>query len=196
MKTKKNILIGIFAAIATVLMFFELSLPIFPSFLKLDVSTVIVLIAGYVISPVSGVFVALVKDLIHLMFTHTGGIGELADFIISGIMVFTASAVQMKLKGKKGSTVIGLVLGTVFATVIALLSNYFLLLPFYEKIMPLKTIIDMSSEVIPKINSKFTLIMYAFLPFNLLKFSLVSVFSYVIYKRIKKTPLFSDVYRN
>ena len=70
MKTKKIILIGIFAAIATVLMFFELSLPIFPSFLKLDVSTVIVLIAGYVISPVSGVFVALVKDLIHLMFTH------------------------------------------------------------------------------------------------------------------------------
>ena len=196
MKTKKIILIGIFAAIATVLMFFELSLPIFPSFLKLDVSTVIVLIAGYVISPVSGVFVALVKDLIHLMFSHTGGIGELADFIISGIMVFTASVVQMKLNGKKGSTVIGLVLGTVFATVIALLSNYFLLLPFYEKIMPLETIIDMSSEVIPKINSKFTLIMYAFLPFNLLKFSLVSIFSYFIYKRIKKTPLFSDVYRN
>ena len=196
MKTKKIILIGIFAAIATVLMFFELSLPIFPSFLKLDVSTVIVLIAGYVISPVSGVFVALVKDLIHLMFTHTGGIGELADFIISGIMVFTASAVRMKLKGKKGSAVIGLVLGTVFATVIALLSNYFLLLPFYEKIMPLETIIDMSSEVIPKINSKFTLIMYAFLPFNLLKFSIVSIFSYFIYKRIKKTPLFSDVYRN
>lgn len=196
MKTKKIILIGIFAAIATVLMFFELSLPIFPSFLKLDVSTVIVLIAGYVISPVSGVFVALVKDLIHLMFSHTGGIGELADFIISGIMVFTASVVQMKLNGKKGSTVIGLVLGTVFATVIALLSNYFLLLPFYEKIMPLETIIDMSSEVIPKINSKFTLIMYAFLPFNLLKFSIVSIFSYFIYKRIKKTPLFSDVYRN
>ena len=124
MKTKKIILIGIFAAIATVLMFFELSLPIFPSFLKLDVSTVIVLIAGYVISPVSGVFVALVKDLIHfIFFTHTGGIGELADFIISGIMVFTASAVRMKLKGKKGSAVIGLVLGTVFATIIALLSN-------------------------------------------------------------------------
>ena len=193
MKTKKIILIGIFAAISTVLMFFELSLPIFPSFLKLDLSTVIVLISGYVISPVAGVFVALVKDLIHLMFTHTGGIGELADFIVSAVMVFTAAYARIKIKNNY-STVIGMLMGIVFATIIALLSNYFLLIPFYEKIMPLDAIIEMSAKAIPAINSKFTLIMYAFLPFNLLKFLVVSIFAYFIYKKSENTPLFNDVH--
>ena len=193
MKTKKIILIGIFAAISTVLMFFELSLPIFPSFLKLDLSTVIVLISGYVISPVAGVFVALVKDLIHIMFTHTGGIGELADFIVSAVMVCTAAYARIKIKNNY-STVIGMLMGIVFATIIALLSNYFLLIPFYEKIMPLDAIIEMSAKAIPAINSKFTLIMYAFLPFNLLKFLVVSIFAYFIYKKSENTPLFNDVH--
>ncbi len=193
MKTKKIILIGVFAAISTVLMFFELSLPVFPSFLKLDLSTVVVLISGYVISPVAGVFVALVKDLIHLMFTHTGGIGELADFIVSAVMVFTAAYARKKINNDY-STVIGMLLGIVFATIIALLSNYFLLIPFYEKIMPLQAIIEMSAKAIPAINSKFTLIMYAFLPFNLIKFTLVSVFAYLIYKKSEKTPLFNDAH--
>ena len=192
MKTKKIILIGIFAAISTVLMFFELSLPVFPSFLKLDLSTVVVLISGYVISPVAGIFVALVKDLIHLMFTHTGGIGELADFIVSAVMVFTAAYARKKINNDY-STVIGMLLGIVFATIIALLSNYFLLIPFYEKIMPLQAIIEMSAKAIPAINSKFTLIMYAFLPFNLIKFTLVSVFAYFIYVKAQKTPLFTEV---
>ncbi len=192
MKTKKIILIGIFAAISTVLMFFELSLPVFPSFLKLDLSTVVVLISGYVISPVAGIFVALVKDLIHLMFTHTGGIGELADFIVSAVMVFTAAYARKKINNDY-STVIGMLLGIIFATIIALLSNYFLLIPFYEKIMPLQAIIEMSAKAIPAINSKFTLIMYAFLPFNLIKFTLVSVFAYFIYIKARKTPLFTEV---
>ena len=193
MKTKKIILIGIFAAISTVLMFFELSLPIFPSFLKLDLSTVIVLISGYVISPVSGIFVALIKDLIHFTFSHTGGIGELADFIVSAVMVFTAAYARSKIKNKH-STVIGMIMGIIFATLIALLSNYFLLIPFYEKIMPLEQIIGMASKAIPAINSKFTLIMYAFLPFNLLKFTLVSIISYLIYLKVKNTPLLNDSY--
>lgn len=195
MKTKKIILIGIFAAISTVLMFFELSLPIFPSFLKLDLSTVVVLISGYAISPAAGVFVALVKDLIHLMFTHTGGIGELADFIVSAVMVFTAAYARIKIKNNF-STIIGMLMGVIFATTIALLSNYFLLIPFYEKIMPLQAIIDMSAKALPAINNKFTLIMYAFLPFNLLKFVIVSIFAYFIYKKSENTPLFNSVRDN
>ena len=86
-----------------------------------------------------------------------------------------------------------MLLGIVFATIIALLSNYFLLIPFYEKIMPLQAIIEMSAKAIPAINSKFTLIMYAFLPFNLIKFTLVSVFAYFIYIKARKTPLFTEV---
>ncbi len=191
--TKNLVLTGVFAAIATVLMYIETPLPIFPSFLKIDLSTVVTLIAGYVISPVCAVFVALIKDLIHLISTQTGGIGELADFLMSTAMVFTATALRKKLiqyMGEIKATVIGLVAGSLAATFIALLSNYFLLIPFYEKFMPLQAIIDMANDVIPVINNKFTLIMFAFLPFNLLKTLLISVLAFLLERRIKNISVF------
>lgn len=81
-KTRKLTLIGIFAAISTILMYFELPLPFMPPFLKFDPSGVPILLSSMLMGPSAAISVTLVKDLIHVLSTTTGGVGELADFLI------------------------------------------------------------------------------------------------------------------
>ncbi|MDP4119388.1 MAG: ECF transporter S component [Bacillota bacterium] len=191
--TKKMVLIASFAAISVVLMFFETSLPIFPSFLKIDISTVIVLLSGYIISPVSAIIVALIKDFLHLPLSQTEGIGELADFLVSAPFVFTATIISKKLimKKKVYATIIGLIVGIAVSGVVAIAVNYWPILPLYSKtMMPIEAIVKMAAEINPHIVDKLTLLIYVYLPFNLLKFSLVSVLAFFIYLKVIKIPLF------
>lgn len=65
MKTKFNtrVLTGtaMLAAVATVLMYMEFPIPIMPAFIKLDVSELPALIAGFAYGPVAGIVVCLIK---------------------------------------------------------------------------------------------------------------------------------------
>lgn len=84
MNTKKLVYIGLLAAVATALMYLELPLTFLfmPPFLKLDISGVPTLIGTFMFGPAAGIFISLVKDLIHLLSSQTGGVGELSDFLI------------------------------------------------------------------------------------------------------------------
>ena len=62
-------------------MYLEFSVPVVPSFLKYDFSDLPALIAAFGVGPLAGVAVELIKNLIHLPMTATGGVGELANFI-------------------------------------------------------------------------------------------------------------------
>ena len=84
MKTKFNtrVLTGtaMLAAVATVLMYMEFPIPIMPAFIKLDVSELPALIAGFAYGPVAGIVVCLIKNLIKLPSTSTAAVGELFNF--------------------------------------------------------------------------------------------------------------------
>ena len=69
---------AILSAFATVLMLLEFSVPFMPDFIKLDFSEFPALIAAFSMGPISGVSVCLVKNLIHLPLSATGGVGELS----------------------------------------------------------------------------------------------------------------------
>ena len=73
-KTKKLVSIALFAAIATVLMFIEFNIPMTPPFLKVDISGAVILIAVLTLGLKEAVFALLIKDLIHLLSTQTGGV--------------------------------------------------------------------------------------------------------------------------
>ena len=90
---KKMTLIGIFAAISTVLMFFELPLPFMPPFLKFDPSGVPILLSSKLFGPSAAISVTLIKDLIHVLSTTTGGVGELADFLIMSTFSFVVGVI-------------------------------------------------------------------------------------------------------
>lgn len=177
--------VAVLAAIARVVMFFEFPLPIFPTFLKMDFSDLIPLLGGLAMGPLAGVLIELVKNLIHLVNSTTGGVGDLANFIVGAAYIFSVSYFYQKHKTKKGA-VIGLIVG-IFAMIVAgALVNYFITVPLYAVVLGLSTeaIVGMSAAVIPAIHDKLTLILFAFCPFNLLKGVLLTLLALPLYKHV------------
>ena len=81
---KALVQIGMLSAIAVVLMMFDIPLPFAPTFYKIDLSEVPVLVGCFAMGPMAGVLVELVKILLNLVLTgtQTAGVGEIANFII------------------------------------------------------------------------------------------------------------------
>ena len=88
MKTKANkpaksniakmAIVGVLSAIAYLLMFMEFSVPLMPVFIKMDLSDFPALIGSLAVGPAGGIIIALIKNLLHLTVTSTGGVGELS----------------------------------------------------------------------------------------------------------------------
>ena len=89
---------GMLSAIAFILMYLQFNVPLMPSFIAMDLSELPALIGAFAMGPVQGVVICLVKNLLHLMRTSTGGVGELSNFILGAIFVFTAGIFYKKNK--------------------------------------------------------------------------------------------------
>ena len=190
-KTQKLALIGIFGALAAVLMYIEF--PVFfapPEAYKLDFSEVPVLISSFLMGPVAGVATEVLKILIKLLIkpTSTAFVGEFANLVVGCMFVLPASLVYWRKKNRKNA-MIGMVTGTISMTVIGCLVNAFILLPAFAYLMgniPISKIIEMGTAVNPAIKDMYTFIILAVAPMNLLKGILVSVIVFIIYKPITK----------
>ncbi|BEP28021.1 ECF transporter S component [Helicovermis profundi] len=177
--------ITMLSAIAFILMFLELQVPLFPEFLKIDISDLPALIGGFAFGPLAGVIVELIKNLLHLFRTTTGSVGELANFLVGSALVLPAAYIY-KVKKSKKTALIGLMVGTISMAIVGGLANYFILLPFYQNFMPLDAIIGMSSKANGAIVDMKTLILYAIVPFNLFKGIVVSFVTLLLYKHISQ----------
>lgn len=176
-------------AIATILMALEIPLPFAPPFYKLDFSEIPILIGAFAISPWAGVIIEALKVLLHVVFfgTTSMGVGDFANFFIGISLVVPASVIYFRGKSRK-SAAIGMGVGTLIMTVIGCAVNAFVLLPLYAKMfeMPLDALIAMGTAVNSHITDIFTFVFLAVTPFNLLKGVLVSVITFLIYKRISR----------
>lgn len=185
--TKMITQIGMLGAIATVLMLFEIPLPFAPSFYEIDFSEVPVLIGCFSMGPLAGALIELVKIILNFVIngTMTAGVGEVANFIIGCSLCVPAGIIYKKNKTKKGA-LIGLVVGTVFMTTLGCFVNAYILLPTYSVAfgMKIEQLVEMGTAVNANINSLFTFVMLAVVPFNLLKGVLDSVIVIAIYKKI------------
>lgn len=182
-KIRRITVTAMFAALATILMFFEMPVPFMPPFLKLDPSAVPILIGGFILGPMAGVAMVFVKAFVHFFSSTTGGVGELADFIITSSFVITAAIVYRRHHTKKGA-VLACISGTIVLAIVGVLANYFLLLPFYAKVMPLDAIFKACGAVNPLIKDTATYLMYGILPFNLIKGAVVSLITFPVYKKL------------
>ena len=184
---RKIAVAGIFTAMAVVLMYLEVSVPLMPPFLKFDFSELPVLIGSFALGPVYGIVIELLKNLIHLPVTATAGIGEFSNFVTGSIYVFTAGAFYEKHRTRKGA-VISLLLATLALGVIAVPFNWFVTLPLYGSVLnfPIEAIVGMSAAVNPAIKDKLTLVLFAFLPFNILKGLVIGFITFWVYKPISK----------
>lgn len=181
--------VGIFAAIAAVLMYFEFPLPFAPGFYELDFSEIPVLICSFSMGPVAGVVCEFLKVVLKLFLkgTSTAFVGDLANFVVGCAFILPASVVYFAKKSKTGA-IAGMGVGTAVMTVFGSLFNALYLIPAFSVLfdMPLEVIIGAGTDINPAINSVSTLVLFAVVPFNLLKGVLVSVITFLLYKHIER----------
>lgn len=189
---KQLLTITLMAVISFIIMFLEMPIPIFPEFLKVDLSDLPALITGLALGPLAGIMVELIKNLLHLLRTSTLGVGEFANFIVGAALILPPS-IMYKKKPEAKTLAIGLICGILLMGIVGGMANYFILLPFYEKAMgfPMKAIVGMGSAVNPAIKDTFTLILYAIVPFNILKGAVVTLFTIALHKRV--APLIKSI---
>ncbi|MDO5715303.1 MAG: ECF transporter S component [Tissierellia bacterium] len=190
--TKRLTRIAMLGVIAFILMFFQLPLQfVAPPFIKLDIADMPILIGSFTMGPVCGIMIAALKNILKLLFkgTTTGGVGELSNFIIGSTFAVVSSVIYRRNPTFK-SAVIGLFVGVITMTGLAMMSNYFVVFPLYAKLMPMEAIINMGNAITPKITDLWSMMVYSILPFNLIKGFLTAAVTMLIYKKV--SPILKD----
>lgn len=171
-KTKMLVTVGVFSAIAFILQmvgsFIGLKIG---GFLEVEFSDVPALVLALAYGPLAGVLIELIKNLLHCAVTSTGFVGEFANFVITGILCFTAGIIYKYNRTYKGA-VISLICATVTMAAAGMAANMFIMLPLY---MP-------NAE--PAVMAK--LVLGTILPFNIVKGIVLSIITMLLYKRISK----------
>lgn len=186
LSTKNLVLIAMFGALGGVLMLFEFPLMFLaPSFYGLDLSEVPVLVGTFAMGPGAGVIIELVKIAVKLVLkpTTTGFVGEFANFVVGCALVVPAGMIYYSKKSKKRA-ICGMIAGTIIMTVTGVLINAVVMLPFYSNVMPLETIIAAGSAINPAVSNIWTFAIICVGPFNLVKGTVVSFVTQLVYKRI------------
>ena len=171
MSTKYLVRVALFAALSFIVMFFEFPIwTIFPAYLKVDFSEVVVFIGGMVLGPVAVIFMEIVKNLINLMLkSSTGGIGELANFTVGVALILPAVMILRKKEGFVNG-IIAFAVGIVVMIIVASVGNYFIFLPVYGVTDPA---------------ARLGMIVPTLIPFNAIKGVIVAVFSLSLHQTIK-----------
>ena len=126
-----------------------------------------------------------IKDLIHLTQTQTAGSGEAADFLMLSTLVIIAVLVYRAHKSRK-MAVTGCAVGSVAMACMGMLTNYFLIIPFYVNGMGwnLDAIFELCSAVNPSITGMGMYLLLGVLPFNLIKGAILTVITMLAYKKL------------
>ncbi|QQE73779.1 ECF transporter S component [Brevibacillus composti] len=180
--TQRLVTIPMLAAVAFVLQYLEFQVPLMPTFLKLDFSTLPGLIGALMYGPMAGVIVEVLKNALHMLFKNTDGllIGELANVVAGASFIVAAVSLQRLGQGKK-NFLAGLALGTLLMTAVMAVANAYLLLPAYAALYQVsleQLVAQFQAE------SVWSLVLYGIVPFNLIKGVLLSLVAYPLYAKL------------
>ncbi len=183
LSVRKMTVTAVMSAIAFVLMMLEFATPLTPEFLKFDFSDLPAVITSFALGPAWGVVVELIKNLLKMPFSHTGCVGELANFIVGAAMVLPAGLIYKFAKSRKGA-LIGSLAGALTAALVSFPVNYFITYPFYTGFMEMEVIIGMYSAIIPAANTLPRALVIVNMPFTFIKFLLCALITFLVYKRL------------
>ena len=174
-------------AVAFVLMYFSFSVPFLSPFADFDFSYLPELIGGYILGPIGAVQIIAVKILLKLVFKGTSSMltGELQKFLLSCAYVLPSVIYYRRHKTRKGAAV-GLVIGTVVGVCTAIITNVYIIFPFYIKLygMDWAAIISMCTAVNPWIHDLPTMVAFSIIPFNVISMTVISLIAMLVYKKI------------
>lgn len=188
-KTHHLAVAAMLTAVAAVLQFVEFSIPLVPSFIKLDISDLPALLGTFSLGPVYGVAIQLVKNLLHLPFGSSAGVGELSNFILGAVFVFVAGIIYKHSKSRR-SALVGSVAGAAAMALVSVVTNYFIVYPAYVVLynLPLEAIVGMYEEIlggvshVPTENALLNCLLVFNVPFTLVKGLLDTALCFLIYK--------------
>ena len=169
--TSKMIKISLLSALALILMYIDFPvIPLFP-WLKIDLSDVPALIGAFGFGPLAGVLIELIKNIVIVLIkgTQTGFVGETANFLVGVALILPAALVYHKKKSKK-TAILGMFLGAVCMEIVGIIANVYFLLPVFG--------MKMSPAELMKY------ITLGLLPFNGIKAFIVSIVTYIVYKKV------------
>ncbi len=170
-------------AMASVLEFLNFKVPVMPSFISFDIAELPALIASFSMGALSGACVCLIKNLVNLMHTSTGGVGELSNFLLGCAFVVPAGLIYQKHKTKKRA-IIGALIGAVCMAVLGVFTNYFIVYPIYTNFMPMEAIISAYQAINPKADTLLKALLMFNLPFTFVKALTSTIICVLIYKYI------------
>ena len=197
---RKVAVIGILTAISYVLYLLPkiipiFKLPFFPPWLEIQISDLPAMLGGFALGSVASVIILAVKCLLKLPFTSSSGIGELADFLIGVAFVLPGAIIYKKNKTKK-SAVIGMLIGSLTATLTGVLANRLILIPFYawfygngEYAQGMALLTKLVSSLYKGVTTDNFYVYYllcAVVPFNLLRCVISAGITYFTYKPLSK----------
>jgi riboflavin transporter FmnP len=195
-KREKNLYVlvsvSILSALASVLMFFSISVPLVPSFIKLDISELPALIASFTVGPLAGVTVCLVKNLVNVFFTTTGGVGEAINFLLGVAFVLPAGLIYKRFKNRPGSLVGGFI-GALCMSLISLPLNFYIVYPIYSQLLvPMEVILSAYQTIRPSTDSLIEALIVFNMPFTFVKGAISMIIAFVIYKPL--SPIINGCY--
>ena len=165
---KRMALMAAFVALSYVVSL--LDFPIFPAvpFLKLDFGNVFILLIGFLLGPVEGIVVCLLKEGLRIVGSSSGGVGELANMMVTAAYILLPSIVYQYKKGLK-IVVPTLLVGCALGTAVALFTNRYINFPLYM------------GEAAAAVFAESFWFIFAF---NAIKTVAVSVLTLLLYKRL------------
>ncbi|WP_213974236.1 ECF transporter S component [Tepidanaerobacter acetatoxydans] len=171
-KVNKMARLAMLAALSILLMFL-IRFPLIPSapFLEYEPGDVPALIAAFLFGPGAGVLVTLIVSLIQALTVSAGSgwIGAIMHFIATGMMVAVAGYIYKKIHTQKGA-IIALVAASISMTLVMIPLNLIFTTKFMN--VPMEAV---KAMIIPII-----------IPFNLLKASINSTLTFLVYKPVGK----------
>lgn len=179
---RKIAVTAILAAVAAVIQLLEIPLPFIPEFIKLDFSELPALIASFVVSPLAGIPVCLVKNIIKLSTTSSAGVGELCNFLLGVAMVVPAGFIYKFKKTRKGA-LIGCLVGCAASAGLSLFVNYFISYPvYYQLLAPEEVVLGLYQAINPNVKSIWEALIIFNIPFTFFKMLIDSAITFAIYK--------------
>lgn len=198
---KRIAFVGVFAAIASLLYcYVKFPLPIFPGFLDVNFSMIPIIIACFMLGPIDGILIVLIRFLVKIILVPTGTqyVGELADLLLG---VVTAGSVGMfyHFYNGKYKSLLSFIMTVVVWVLSSIVINAFLNVPMYVKLFfegnwqilinlcldAFKLITFNNCPIITQENFISYYILLAVIPFNLMLSSLVVGVTALVHKRLR-----------
>ena len=186
LSVSKIVQIALLSALAVVFYYIpKFPLPFFPGMLKVQFSMLPTILGGFLLGPIGGILIVVIKFLFKLLSTQSAAVGEIMDLMIGISVVLVTSSIYRSKKTKK-SAIIALGLGVVTWVFVGVLLNGVMALPVYSKLYGINAVLGMM-KMIPGVteeNYVMKYLLFGCLPFNLMLSIVVSIITYFVYGKL------------